>query len=71
MRWPRPPPSVSPPIPVWLMTPPVVARANGWVARSSSLHSTPPAARAVRVAGSTRIAFISDRSIMIPPSQTA
>ena len=51
--------------------PPVVARPYACVARSSSPQSTPPAARAVRRAGSTRIAFISDRSIITPSSQTA
>jgi len=58
-------------MPVWLMIPPVVASPNCWVARSSSLQSSPPAARAVRAAGSTRTAFISDRSIISPPSTTA
>ena len=58
-------------MPVWLMMPPVVASPNCCVARSSSPHSTPPAARAVRAAGSTRIAFISERSIITPPSTTA
>ena len=58
-------------MPVWLISPPVVARPAAWVARSSSPHRTPPAARAMRAAGSTWIAFISDRSIITPPSQTA
>jgi hypothetical protein len=38
-------------MPVWLMSPPVVARPAGWVARSSSPHSTPPAACTVCDAG--------------------
>ena len=51
--------------------PPVVARPWRWVARSSSDQTTPPAARATRAAGSTDTAFISDRSIITPSSQTA
>src|SRR5581483_8642000 len=71
IRCPRPPPSVRPPIPVWLMIPPVVASPNPWVARPNSPQSTPTAARAILSSGSTRIAFIMDRSIISPPSQTA
>ncbi len=68
---PLPLPSVSPAIPVVEIRPPVVARPNAWVARSSSAQSTPPAARTVRATGSTSISFIGARSITTPPSQTA
>jgi hypothetical protein len=70
IRWPSPPPKVSPPIPVCLTIPDGTASPNRWVARSSSPSRTPPAARAVRAAGSTRTAFLSDRSIISPPSTT-
>jgi hypothetical protein len=67
---PMPPPSVSPATPVCVTIPPVVARPNAWVAWSSSPHSTPPSTFALRASGSTRMPFISPRSITIPPSQT-
>ena len=49
MRWPKPPPRVTPAIPVELIEPPVVASPCRWVARSSSDQVSPAAARAVRV----------------------
>ncbi len=71
VRWPIPPPSVSPAIPVVEMIPPGAARPNAWVAWSRSPQVHPPSARAVRFSGSTRIPFIPDRSTTTPPSQTA
>ena len=67
---PMPPPSVSPAIPVWVTMPPTVARPCACVAASSSPHSTPAPARAVRAVASTAISFIGDRSTTSPPSQT-
>ena len=55
-------------MPVFDTVPPVVASAKAWVSRSSSFHSTPPWAVAVRAAGSTRMPFIGLRSMTIPPS---
>ena len=49
----------------------VVARPKAPVARSNSPTVTPACARAVRRAGSTWIPFISERSIISPPSVTA
>ena len=45
-------------MPVLPTTPPVVASPNAWVAASSSRHSRPGPATAVRTAGSIRVAFI-------------
>ena len=45
---PRPPPSVSPAMPVVETIPPVVAMPIACVARSKSSHVAPPCARAVR-----------------------
>ena len=42
MSQPIPPPSVRPPIPVWLTTPPVTASPNSWVARSTWPCRQPP-----------------------------
>ena len=67
-RWPMPPPSVRPPIPVVEMMPPAVASPNPYVAWKKSPQVQPPSARAVRAAGSTRIPFIFTRSITTPPS---
>jgi hypothetical protein len=58
-------------MPVSLITPPVVARPKRWVAWSSSAQRRPPAARAVQLSGSTLTAFINERSIITPSSQTA
>ena len=44
-RWPQPPPSVTPAIPVVEIWPPVVARPKAWVSRSNSPHVTPGSAR--------------------------
>ena len=60
---PSPPPRVRPAMPVFETVPPVVARPNACVSRSSSRHSTPPSARAVRATGSTRMPFIGERSM--------
>ena len=50
--------------------PPGVARPKAWVSRSTSPQRV-PAARAVRVTGSTQRPFIGDRSITTPPSHVA
>ena len=42
IRWPRPPPSVRPPMPVWLMIPPVVASPN-WLGGAVELAPEEPA----------------------------
>ena len=55
-------------MPVFDTVPPVVARPNACVSRSSSRHSTPPWAVAVRAVGSTRMPFIGLRSMTSPPS---
>src|SRR5437899_3365904 len=62
VRYPMPPPKVSPAMPVVEMIPPVVARPNAWVAWLTSPHVAPPSARAVFVAGSTRIPRMRPRS---------
>src|SRR6185436_3557490 len=66
---PLPLPSVRPAIPVVVIRPPVVASPKTWVSRSNSPHVTPPAAHAVRAAGSTNTPFIGVRSITTPSSQ--
>ena len=68
---PRPPPRVSPAMPVFDTVPPVVASPNACVSRSSSRHRTPPCAVAVRAVGSTRMPFIGLRSMTNPPSFVA
>ena len=67
---PIPPPSVSPASPVTEMNPAGTANPKAWVSRSNSPNSTPAWARTVRASGSTRIPFMGDRSITMPPSQT-
>jgi len=57
-------------MPVLETTPNVVARPNACVSRSNSPNVRPVSARTVRRAGSTRMPFIVERSIMRPPSQT-
>src|SRR5215203_5803471 len=49
--------------------PPVVASPCAWVAASNSVHFTPGSARAVRVAASTVMAFIEEKSMTRPSSQ--
>src|SRR5881396_3824200 len=71
IRIPKPPPSVSPAIPVSETIPPVVARPCAWVARSRSRQVAPPSAVAIRRPGSTCTPFIEDRSTTRPPSQIA
>ena len=67
---PMPPPRVSPPTPVWLMTPPGVASPCIWVAPSRSAHVVPPPQRARRASASTTTARMALRSIIRPPSHT-
>ena len=71
IRWPIPPPRVRPPMPVWVTMPPVTARPNACVSRSTWLHSAPPPARALRDSGSTRTDVIGERSMRTPPSHKA
>ena len=53
MSQPIPPPSVSPPTPVWETWPAGTARPCAWVAASSSARSVPPPTRTIRRSGST------------------
>ena len=55
VRWPSPPPSVSPPTPVVEMIPLGVASPCSCVARSTSPQVQPPPTRTVRARGSTSI----------------
>src|SRR6266550_429406 len=71
MRIPKPPPRVSPAIPVSETIPPVVARPCACVARSRSRQVAPPSAVASCRPGSTCTAFIEDRLTTRPPSQIA
>ena len=68
---PKPPPSVRPAIPVVELMPTGVARPWACVARSTSASVAPGPTRAMRAAESTSTAFMADRSIIKPPSQTA
>ena len=68
---PKPPPSVRPAMPVSPTVPPVVARPNACVSRSNSSTSRPVRRATVRAAGSTRIAFMSQKSITRPSSHVA
>src|SRR5213594_917941 len=70
-RKPDPPPRVSPATPVAGTTPPVVANPARCAAASNSPQVTPPPTTAVRRSSSTRMSFISDRSITRPSSHTA
>ena len=63
VRWPRPPPSVSPPTPVDAMMPLGVASPCGFVAASTSPHVQPPPTRTVRACGSTSTSRSSERSM--------
>jgi hypothetical protein len=71
MSQPMPPPRLRPPTPVWPTMPPVVASPWAWVSWSTSAHRAPPWTRAVRAAGSTVTARMAERSMTMPPSQTA
>src|SRR3954454_3351997 len=68
VRWPMPPPSVSPVTPVEPTTPPGVARPCCWTAASKSSQVAPPPDRAMRVSGSTSTFRIRERSITSPSS---
>ena len=57
VRWPRPPPSVSPPTPVVEMIPLGVASPCSSVAASTSPQVQPPPTRTVRACGSTSISL--------------
>src|SRR5581483_4487579 len=65
---PLPVPVVKPTTPVVVTRPPVTARLNACVSRSSSPQFTPPWARTVFPFGSTRMPFIARRSSTIPSS---
>jgi len=66
---PKPPPSANPPMPVWEMTPPGVAKPNSCTSRSKSPQRHPPPATATFALGSTCTPRNLDRSMTIPPSQ--
>ena len=70
LRRPYPPPSVNPPTPVCEMTPVVVARPYCSDSLSSMLSRAPPRTEARRARGSIVTAFICDKSIIRPRSQT-
>ena len=57
-------------MPVVDTTPLVVASPNAWVSASNSAPVRPASARTVARAGSTRMPFMGDKSIMNPPSHT-
>ncbi len=65
---PLPVPVVKPTTPVVVTRPPVTARLNACVSRSSSPQFTPPWARTVFPFGSTRMPFMARRSSTIPSS---
>src|SRR5512132_3996016 len=71
MSHPMPPPRLTPPTPVWLTMPPVVARPCACVSWSTSPHRAPPWTRAVLSTRSTETARIAERSMTIPSSHTA
>ena len=68
---PIPPPSVSPPTPVWETLPAVVASPCAWAARSSAPSSAPPPTHARRAPASTRTSQSGVRSSISPSSGTA
>ena len=57
-------------MPVWLMTPPVVASPYSCAAASRSAHVAPPPQRARRAAGSTVTVRMAPRLIIRPSSPT-
>ena len=57
--------------PVVEISPPGVARSNAVVSQSTSPQVARPCTQARRAAGSTRTARMFDKSIIMPPSQTA
>ena len=70
VRWPMPPPRVSPVTPVEPTTPPGVTRPNACVAGRSRARSRPLARNAIRASGSTDTPRMPERSITRPSSQT-
>ena len=70
VRWPIPPPRVSPHTPVEPTTPPGVTSPKACVAGSKSSQVEPPAAWAIRASPSTSTLRSSERSITRPPSRT-
>ena len=68
VRWPMPPPSVSPPTPVVEMIPLGVARPCSPVTGSTSPQVAPPPTRTVRAFGSTSTLLNDERSITTPSS---
>ena len=67
---PMPPPSVKPEIPTTGLQPSAAARPKGCVTASTSPARSPGSQRRMRAPGSTSAAFIGERSIIRPPSQT-
>ena len=63
-----PPPSVRPPTPVLETKPLGVASPKGCVAWSTSPHTQPPSTRTVRLAASTCMPFMRERSTTRPSS---
>ena len=70
VRWPSPPPSVSPPTPVVEMIPLGTASPYAWVAWSTSPQSRRPRRAPCARSGSTSMSRIGERSITRPSSQT-
>ena len=70
VRWPMPPPKVSPATPVVPTTPPGVTSPKACVAESKSSHVAPPWERAILASPSTSTLRMSERSITSPPSRT-
>src|SRR5262249_42321668 len=68
VRYPMPPPSVSPATPVEEIKPVGTARPNGCVAWSTSPQTQPAATRTVRATGSTRAPRIAEKSMTRPVS---
>src|SRR5690606_10268137 len=66
---PYPPPSVSPPTPVWLTVPPTAAGPRFPRARSTSPHAAPPCTFQAFAAGSPETALMFERSMITPPSR--
>jgi hypothetical protein len=68
LRYPYPPPSVSPPTPVWFTVPPTVASPYLAASMSTSSQSVPPSATMVLASGSTVTLRILERSMTSPSS---
>src|SRR5207248_7970304 len=71
VRYPIPPPCVSPPTPVVEMIPHGTASPYGLVAASTSPQVQPPPTRTVRASGSTVTDRSGERSATMPPSTLA